>query len=207
MKGVNLGKISANGDVAKKGDYPVLPDPSGDVAKLVDDYIDLNAKKKAAEGGLKIVKGELGSEAEGLVPLARKFYLDVAHGKSDVPSSVEVCGSKEGVSVLVVMQNRYKGADEVAVGKVIGKANLDRYFHQHFEIKVDGDKVPEAVSQKLIDEIVALFAKHGCADALSAKSQVVPKPEFHEARHSVLSVDQNAKVDELCPLVVAVKER
>lgn len=207
MKTLNLGKVGGVAAGNKKSDYPVLPDSNGKLAKMVDDYIDLNARKKAAEGGLKLVKGELGS-SDGLVPLARKFFLDTVSGKAaSVPSSIEVCGSKEGVSVLVIMQNRYKAADEVAIGKVIGKVNLDRYFHQHFEIKVDGDKVPEASSQKLIDEMAALFAKYGCSDALSATTKVLPKEEFHTARYMALSEDQNVAVDELCPMVVAIKER
>ena len=205
MKKMNLGNIGASIGSKKGSDYPVLPDEKGEVAKLVDEFIDLTAKKKAVEGGLKLVKGELGSDDGGLIPLARKFYLKAESGKSDIPSSVEVCGTKG--SVLVVMQNRYKAADEVAVAKVIGKANLDRYFHEHFEIKIDGDKIPEAVSQKLINELVALFEKHGASDALASKAQVIPKEEFHAARHVALTVEENTKIDELCPLVVAIKER
>jgi hypothetical protein len=205
MKTLNLGAVGGGKKAASKSSYPVVPDPNGDVAKMVSEVIKLTAEKKAIEGGLKLAKGEVGG-SDGLVPLARKFFLDSTSGKADVPSSVEaVC---DDGSVLVIMQNRYKACeDEAALAAVIGKANVNRYFYSRFKVEVDGDKVPEAVAQTLIDEMAALFAKHGCTDALSAKSVTIPKPEFHESRHTVLTKDQNAKVDELCPPVVAVKER
>jgi len=206
MKKLNLGSVGGGKKASSsKASYPVVPDPNGDVAKMVSEVIKLTAEKKAIEGGLKLAKGEVGG-SDGLVPLARKFFIESTAGKSDVPSSVEaVC---DDGSVLIVMQNRYKACeDEAALSAAIGKANVNRYFYNKFVITVDGDKVPEAVAQTLINEMAALFAKHGASDALSAKSVTVPKAEFHESRHTILTADQNAKVDELCPPVVAVKER
>jgi hypothetical protein len=199
MKKLNLGSVGESTKKKGKTDYPVVPDIDGEVATLADLIIDLNAKKKAIDGALKVAKGQL-------VPVARKFFIETSSGKSDISSSVEAKGV-DG-SVLCVMQNRYSGAeDDVVLAKIIGKVNLNRYFHQHFEVKVDGDKVPEGKAQSLLDEMAALFEKYGCSDALSAKASVVPKPEFHEARHMVLNPDQNFLVDDICPSVVAIKER
>jgi len=198
MKAINLSKI---GTAPKNGksEYPLLPDPEGTFATLVDEFRNENQQKKALDGSLKLKKGELSTSA-------RAFYLGSQSGKQGtIPSSVEVAGNNG--NVLVVMTSRYSGADKEALKSAIGSKMVEKWFYQSFEIKVDGDKIPTKTSQKLIDELVDLFNKYNAADALTAKSEVKPVEGFHEARHSILTVAQNEAVDSLCPSVIQVKER
>jgi hypothetical protein len=62
-------------------------------------------------------------------------------------------------------------------------------------------------ADELLGKMVELFQSYSAADALSQKSVICPTPEFHTARHTALSVEQNLAIDNACPIVVSVKTK
>lgn len=198
IKKINFGGIAAKAD--KKGaDYPQLPDPTGDVAKLVADIIQESRELDAIEGSLKIKKSELKS-------LAQNFYFNHLHGKHDIPSSIEA--SNHADKVLVTFTSRYASLqDEGGVASIIGAERTAQFFRQSFELKIDGDKIPAHAADDLIEGIQNLFARHNATEALTAKAVIKPTPDFHTARHTALSVEENLAVDLACPIVAMVKTK
>jgi hypothetical protein len=199
IKKLNLGGIAVKTE--KKGtDYPALPDPTGDVAKLTSDIINESREMEALEGSLKIKKMELKT-------LAQAHYFNHLHGKHDIPSSVEAIGNPDE-KVLVTFQNRYAAIqDESTIIDVLGEDRTAQFFRQSFELKIDGDKIPAESAQAVIDAIQTLFAEHNASEALAVKAVIKPTPDFHTARHTALSVDENMEVEMICPIVAMVKTK
>jgi hypothetical protein len=194
-------KISLGGIATKKADtktsYPALPDPCGDVAKLTSDIIQESREMEAIEGSLKIKKMELKS-------LAQAHFFNHLHGKSDIPSSVEATGIN-GEKVRIEFPSQYsKITDESTIIDAIGAERTAQFFRQRFELKIDGDKIPAEHAGALIDAIQTLFAEYNASDALTANEIIKPTPDFHIARHTALSVDENLAVEMACPIIAKV---
>ena len=200
IKKINLGGIATKAE-KKTTEYPTLPDPSGDVAKLTSDIITETREFEALEGSLKLKKAELRS-------MSQEFYFQHLHGKHEIPSSVEAKGMNPDEKVLVTFSSRYATlSDEAPVIEAIGAERTAEFFRQSFELKIDGDKIPADRAEELIGEIQTLFAAHNCPEAISAKAVIKPTPNFHTARHSALSVEENLAVELACPIIAMVKTK
>jgi len=197
IKKLNLGGIAQKSEKSGK-DYPVLPDPDGEIAKLVETITEHSRQVEAIEGALAVEKAEL-------TAMAKQFYFENSRGKTAIPSSVSArAGSTE---VLVTFQNRYKGTnDDEAISRIVGDAAA-QYFRQSFELRINGDEIPEAEAETLIGELQGLFARHNASAALSAKAIIKPTKEFHTARHTAFDRDTNLEIDRIVPVVAMVKTK
>jgi hypothetical protein len=198
-------KINFGGIATKKADtktsYPQLPDPCGDVAKLTSDIINECREMEALDASVKIKKMELKT-------LAQEFFFNHLHGRADIPSSIEAVGTTPDEKVLVTFQNRYSAiADETPIIEVLGDEITAKFFRQFFELKIDGDKIPVDSANALIAAIQELFSEYGASDALTFKAAIKPTPEFHTARHTALSVDENLAIERVCPIVAMIKTK
>jgi hypothetical protein len=75
------------------------------------------------------------------------------------------------------------------------------------ELKIKGDLIPEAAAEEIIGELQALFARHNAGAALSAKAVFKPTKEFHTARHTLYSADENMEIDKVVPVAASVKTK
>jgi len=69
------------------------------------------------------------------------------------------------------------------------------------------DLIPEAAAEEIIGELQALFARHNAGAALSAKAVFKPTKEFHTARHTLYSADENMEIDKVVPVAASVKTK
>jgi hypothetical protein len=198
IKKLNLGGIALKKEKTAT-EYPSIP-ATDDTMSLVTDIINETRELEALEGSLNIKKGEIRS-------LSQDFYFQHLHGKHDIPSSVEAVGLN-GEKVLVTFSSRYKTlTDEDQLIGAIGAERTAQFFRQAFELKVDGDKIPADRAEELIGAIQNLFAEHNCTEALTAKAVIKPTSDFHTARHTTLSVEENIAVDAICPIIAMVKTK
>lgn len=195
----NLAALGTKPKAGNRKTYPSLPQDD-ETKKLVTSYLDNVAKIESLEGANKVTRSFLEAKA-------RAYYYEHYHGKHDVESSLEA-HSLNGESLLLTFQSRYRAVpDETPIVDAIGQNLTDRFFYQSVDVKIDGDKIPADKINDLFVDLAAVMAKHGAADALSHKAVIKPSPEFHTARHTELSVEQNLAVDGICPIVVAVKTK
>ncbi len=59
----------------------------------------------------------------------------------------------------------------------------------------------------IIGELQALFARHNAGAALSAKAVFKPTKEFHTARHTLYSAEENMEIDKVVPVAASVKTK
>ncbi len=200
IKKINLFGIVAKTE-KKTTEYPILPDPSGEVAELASAIIAESREFEALEGSLKLKKADLRA-------MSQEFFFQHLHGKHEIPSSVEAKGVNPDEKVLVTFSSRYSTlTDETPVIEAIGHERTAQFFRQSFELKIDGDKIPADRAEDLIGSIQALFAEYNCPEAISAKAVIKPTPDFHTARHTSLSVEENMAVELACPIIAMVKTK
>ena len=71
----------------------------------------------------------------------------------------------------------------------------------------EGDLIPESAVESIIGELQDLFARHGAGAALSAKAVFKPTKDFHTARHTLFSAEQNLEIDKVVPVSASVKTK
>ena len=90
--------------------------------------------------------------------------------------------------------------------RVTGEKGV-RFFKQSFESKIKGDLIPEAAVEPLIGELQELFLRHGAGAALTAKALFKPTKDFHTARHTLYSPEENMEIDKVVPVSASVKTK
>lgn len=178
--------------------YPVLPDPTGQLAIIATRIIERAAQIDALDGALAIDKSELKT-------LATPFYFAQASGKVEAASSLNVlCPAGE---VLISYPNRYGRLDSETVLLPILGEQTGKFFRQAFTLEIDGDKLPAERAQELLNRLQQLFEQYHAADALKVKEGIKPVPDFHTLRHSALSPEQNLALNQLCPIIAMIKTK
>ena len=61
--------------------------------------------------------------------------------------------------------------------------------------------------EAIIGELQELFVRHGAGAALSAKAVFKPTKEFHTARHTLFTAEQNLEIDKVVPVSASVKTK
>jgi hypothetical protein len=199
LKKFNLGGIAAKPATGRPvKTYPLLPDEDGQVGQLVTSILERAAQIEALEGAIELDKSEL-------IILAKQFYFAHYSGQMAVASSVE---ARSGAQVVRVgFSNSYRGtSDDGAILRVAGEKGA-KFFKQSFELKIKGDLIPEASVEPLIGELQELFARHNAGAALSAKAVFKPSKEFHTARHTLFTPDENLAIDKVVPIAASVKTK
>lgn len=199
IKKLNLGGLTAKKS-STKTEYPTLADPTGDIARLAESILTGSAELEAVETELDIHKSELRSHAS-------QQYFTLMHGRGEIPSSMAAL-TADGREVLITLSNKYKALEnEETVSRIIGPERAGRFFRQKTTFKVDCDLIPEDKLGDLYEELVTLFTRYACTDALGATQAIVPTKDFHTLRHTQLSVEENAAIDLVCPITAMVKTK
>lgn len=209
LKKVSFGEIAKKKEDTKTA-YPVFPDnEQGSAAEIAARILERSEQFEVLKGALETDKAELKF-------LVAPHYFAVNSGRHEVPSSIAVnvpeLRSENGVTrpageVLVTFQNRYPLLpDENSLLPILGD-RTGEFFRQSFELKIKGDKLPEASTQDLMNELQALFAKYNCTSALEVKEGVKPVANFHTDRHLQLTAATNLAIEQACPITAMVKTK
>jgi hypothetical protein len=184
--------------VRRTGGAYVTTDADGQVAALVDGILEKSEQLEAIEGALEIEKAEL-------IAIAKPFYFAHHAEQMAVASSIEA--QSGGKTIRVGFSNSYRGtSDDSAIVWAVGEEGA-RFFKQSFELKIKGDLIPEAAVKVLIGELQELFARHHAGAALSAKAVFKPNKDFHAARHTLFTPEQNLEIDKIVPVAASVKTK
>jgi hypothetical protein len=197
LKKLSFGSIAKKQENTKTA-YPAFPDANGEAASIAARIIERTAEFEALKGALETDKAELKF-------MVLPHYFTANHGRHEVPSSISV-NSPQG-EVLVTFQNRYAKLDSEAPLLPLLGDRTGEFFRQAFEFKIDGDKLPQDHAQELINELQTLLGKFNALDALEVKESIKPTAEFHAARHTFLTPEQNLAVDQACPITAMVKTK
>ena len=199
LKRINLAGIATKSAATKTAKaYPLLPDPDGQVATLVEGILEKSEQLEAIEGALEIDKAEL-------IAIAKPFYFSHHAGQMAVASSIEARSGNK--TIRVGFSNSYCGtSDDNAIMRAVGEEGA-RFFKQSFELKIKGDLIPEAAVEELIGELQELFVRHHAGAALSAKAVFKPNKDFHTARHTLFTPEQILEIDKIVPTGTSVKTK
>lgn len=88
---------------------------------------------------------------------------------------------------------------------VIGEKAYTEFFQESTVVEVDFDQVTESAQQKLFNEMVKLFERHGFAKALVSKTKSLPISGFNEVRRTALTKAENLALDGILATPSSVK--
>ncbi len=185
--------------------YPVLPDPNGEAAALARRILELARDQEQFDAAKKTLGG-----------MALPFFFRHWAGQPEFESSIQVCS--EIGNVLVTCQKKVKKMEDTKplapvahlLKRTIGGVLRDlqkEWFAHTFELKIDGDEIPPQVAPALVNELKAVFAKHGCPKALKSKREYRPYPAFYTQRMVVFSPEENLQFNEAVPITTMVKTK
>jgi len=186
---LDFGGIKKKEILSPTSEYPVLPDPDGQLAEQAAAFLEAHAAEEAAKGAKEAARF-------ALVTAARPFHFTVNSGFSDVPSSVAIQSPKG--EVRVTFKDSYKKLDEPKfdfVRQIIGEDLAGVYMSQTFEFTIKSEKIPEDKMQSVIDAIKEMAVGLGIADAVDVATCYKPTAEWHSARYRRLTPDQNLRLE------------
>ena len=189
--------------------YPRLPDPDGEVGRMVD----ARAQKKL---DIDMLTGEMkhidGSFKEACYDEWLKINED-----ADIPQDTIECIGKGGVARVSIKSQYWDvnldGTPEsdirhAEIKRVLG-AGYDTYIDKKFLLSVDGSAIPPASKDAFLGELAGLLSKHGADPAEAVKAKEVlsiknPK-QFHTDRHGIYSPEENRTLHGLWSCATAIR--
>jgi hypothetical protein len=209
VNAINMGGLKTAKKAAVKQEKPILPDPTGELLPLVAQSI-ANKKQEVA------VKGALEAAREALGQAAFAHACMLYTGRSAKIEDTFQIGTAEG-KALITLRNDYKVPDELAVVKGVLGDKAAGILKESFVIKIEAELIPSFILQYVIDELVKVArtadAMLGAGEgtdgpvfqAISVTKKASVDKAFHEQRYSLLSPEQNARLQQVMPCVVSAK--
>jgi|15BtaG_2_1085339.scaffolds.fasta_scaffold00600_23 hypothetical protein len=191
---INFGGLKKSAPKTTSNDYATIPDPTGELKALATSVV---GHKPNAD---RFVAGK-----KQLAEAAADHALENNNGKIE-PAKGYLIQTDVGVKDILALQtSKYRMLDDTSVLADINP-KLPDLFQEMFEIKIDGNLIPYDKAQDFIDDLVALKDKHGLADeSVTFKAKNKPIASFHEARHQLFSVEENKKLQTICPFVSTIR--
>jgi hypothetical protein len=162
--------------------------------KLISQFIVVNPEYKKFKAQHETLSRDIGGET-------RLLYFD--HFAGLTPETSTMIAFVNGREVKLIVKNQYDQNltnDEPLIA-ALGKETVDANFHWRTKYTVDFDNVPEDKQEafaKAIEE--ARTTLELAATAVVSKQFIEPNAGFHEARTTLLTKEQNQKLDALLPV-------
>lgn len=178
--------------------YPVLPDPDGKIAKLVDNICDLKVQIDQAQGSFDIIGGDL-----------KQAVRNHVFSGCDAPSTVELHGTRTKIKISV--KNQYWPINDEDpridnLRKVMGE-RFDAIMEKGCTISIDANKIPGNQVQDFIDALVGIAEMYDAGDAIEAKEFYKPKKSFHLDRCSTFTEEENHEINRHLPMAVSLNAK
>ena len=182
---------------------PKLPDDDGFLAKAVDERINLKADLKKLEGRLKQLDDSLKTRG-------RKYFWEINENQDAPSSSVEATGTNGSLKISVTdrvypitMDSDGKGAERRDQARKTMSGSFDKYTRETFQVGIPSDKIPADLRKEFLTRIGEVCKEFGVVP--TSKQQVELKKEFHIARHSVLTPEENESLQGIWPCTVSLR--
>jgi hypothetical protein len=181
---------------------PSIPDPTGEIGVLAE-------RIRAQREKIEQLEGAVDADSSAVIERAFPHYL--AHNAQRAEPEDSFLIRTTGLPCLVLFPARYPKIKDAAatlpgIRALLGPS-ADQFFKTRNIISIDCERIPLALQDNLCADLVELFERHGCADALSQEEITKPLPEFHAARHRLFSTDINRALQAAFPITASVKTK
>jgi len=135
-------------------------------------------------------KAESALEAVNLTfkPALRQAWFDGNHGKPKPEASLKIPTDAGTVSASFAAQ----WFPQVVLSEMLPAAEL----RKKCELKISADLIPEDKQEALVEAVLEVVDKMGCADAFSFKLSDYPRETFAVTRHTLWTPSQNMRMEE-----------
>ncbi len=204
---MNLASLKRSEPKKAKPEKPILPDPTGELSRLVAGAIEAKASLDQHTLVLDQAKVTLGNAAIG-------HLFRIAQGKADPEDSFQVpCpGGKATVSV----KNAYKMPEDLAPVRALLAEHADTYLREQVDIVIDASAIPATVQQFFVDEIIKLArtcdqmmlgvdGDGPVFNAITVKQVTRMDKAFHADRHRLFDPAANMVIHHAIPCVISTR--
>jgi len=190
----------------EKAEKPILPDPTGELAKAVSQAI-------VAKQQVDAFKLSLEQNQEVLTSACLKHFFAIYQGRvGEVEDTFQVKAG--GNHAVIMMKNDYRIKDPEPVRAVLGE-HADTFLVKRNIIEINADAIPPAVANAFITELIKLAKDMDSIlgadeegpvfNAISVTETTKLDKSFHTARHSLFTPEQNATIHSVIPCVTSVR--
>jgi hypothetical protein len=186
MKKINLAGIAPAPSSARSAHPTVTLE--GEAKTLLDQFA-------VIEPQFKTLKNQRETVTKQLAPHIRRLWFERFNGVE--PESSTLLAIAGGKTIKLTTKNAYTKTvtDEALLVAAIGQELTSKFFRQATVLKLELDKMPEDKQESFATAVIELAQKMGVTDGVSASQCIQPVPGFHEARTTILNVEQNKKLD------------
>ncbi len=176
----------------------------------------MGATIRGVRAQLKALQGQEQTLAFDIKGLVKNHAFKTWHGQLSIGSGFQFAvENEEPITVLLTAKyNIAKGENEKSpdlprfessMRAAIGE-NYEKLFKDGFAVKVDGELIPVEKQQDFLNGLNDLVTKLQLdSGAIQAGPTIKHVKDFHTLRHSLLTPEQNAAVDEQYPMVIQVR--
>ena len=192
MKKLDVGGL-AKPTKAANPSHPVVT-PNDELSVLLDQFVVINPQFKTLKAQQETLSKQIGAQSKAL------FF---SHFAGITPESSTMLVQVGDKTVKLIVKCRYSESleDDAPLREALGEEIVDRWFRQSTKLAIDFDKVPEDSQEDFANAILTAAKELGVEGAVTAKQPITPKAGFHEARTSLLTPEQNLRLDEVLPVV------
>jgi hypothetical protein len=164
---------------------------------VVEEIAELDQVIKLAEKELVIYKDRLKAAAR-LSYFVSNDFTDDATGDHAHSTVFSVEGKNQSVQLNFDAQYSLNAERFEQLSQTAARP----YLEKHEVVTIDSYALHKTNQVSLYKELAAVCKKYGLTGIVDDK--YVVNPDFHTARHSIISVDENLGIDEIMPVRVSV---
>lgn len=189
MNKIDLGGVATKAD--RNTSHPTI-EPDNETLLLLEQWVPINASFKSVKNQSETLSRQISQRIKHL------FFSKFA-GLATV--STVLATTTKG-TVKLIFKNSYskKLTDWALLVAAIGKDKAEKYFRYSTVLEFTIDALTESEQEPCANAIIELAKERGWLAAISAKQFVAPKAGFHEARTTVLTAEENEKLDQVLPI-------
>lgn len=193
MKKLNTGGAASSTAPTKSNGHAKV-EVGERLGALISQFIIVNPQYKQFKAQHETLSRDIGCET-------RDLYFTRFAGIT--PQSATMIALVDGREVKLIVKDQYSQSlchDEQLI-RAIGQEKVDAHFHWRTKYTLDFDLVPEDKQEAFAAAIEEARVSLGLADkAVVAKQFIEPNAGFHEARTTLLTADENRKLDAILPV-------
>lgn len=193
MKKLNLGSGITTVSGSARPTHPTVK-ADGETQVLLDQFALINPQYKTLKNQSETISKQLAG------PIRRMFWSQWEGREAESSTMIVVAGNTR---IKLTTKNAYPKTltDESLLVTVLGDELVSRHFRQATVLKIELEKFPENNQEAFAAGVIKLAEELGGSDAVTATQCIQPRAGFHESRSSILTVDQNVRLDEILPVV------
>lgn len=201
MKKIDLGEVAQQ--PKETGAPKKMVTPDAETGALLSQWVSVAPQYKTLKNQTETLSKQIAVGAkrlffttwQGTIPLGSTMLVEV-----DEPTDKPGVTIKRTVKLVTKETYSKKLTDWALLEAAIGKEIAEKNFRWSTMLEFDLDTLPEKDQDTCAQALIALAKEKGWLGAIKSTQYVAPRAGFHQARTTLLTPEQNVKLDQVLPI-------